>query len=58
MIGDDVIPGRVGKLLRSERQMHANFSLRRKMRDQSGILGCDRSRWNSGGQLNPVCGKR
>src|SRR5579871_1966262 len=38
-IGNNVIADGVGKLLRSEREMHADFSLSGEMRDEVGIFG-------------------
>src|SRR5215472_12654280 len=46
-VADDVVAGRVWKLLRSECQMHAHIALFRKPCDEVGIFSSDRSGGNA-----------
>src|SRR5579864_5140291 len=48
-VGDDVVTGRVGQLLRSESEMHADLALRKKMSDEVGIFRGDGAGGNSCG---------
>src|ERR1700757_3535715 len=49
-VGDDVVTGRVGQLLRSESEMHADFALRKKMSNEVGIFRGDGAGGNSSGR--------
>jgi hypothetical protein len=49
-VGDDVVAGFVGKLLRSECEMHADFALRGEVDDQVGIFGGHGAGGDSGGE--------
>ena len=46
-VGNDVVPGLVRKLFRSEDEMHAHLALRGEVDDEIGIFGRDRAGRNS-----------
>src|ERR1700692_1784934 len=48
-IADDVVAGFVGQFLRSQREVHADRTFSREMRDQVSIFGADCTGGNSGG---------
>jgi hypothetical protein len=56
-IGDDVIAGSVGQLLRSEGEMHADRALRGKMSDQIGIFRGDGTGGNPGRETEAGVGQ-
>ena len=47
-VGDDVVAGDVGKLLRSEGEVDADFALCGQVRDEVGVFGGDGSGGNAG----------
>jgi hypothetical protein len=55
---NDVVAGLVGKLLRSEGEMHADLALRGEVDDEIGIFGGHGAGGIPAGKLNPVWGRR
>ena len=50
-IGNYVVAGPIRELLRSEREVYANFPLCRQMRDQFRVFCRDRAGGNPGGKI-------
>ena len=50
-VGDYVVAGFVGKLLGSQRQMHADFAFSGEMDDQVGVFGGNGCGGDSGGEV-------
>src|ERR1700722_16732514 len=56
-IGDHVVANRIGKFLRRERKVHADFTLRGKVSDEIGVFGSDGAGRNSSGKTETGVGK-